>query len=47
LEKGFCLILVARILFLKNHGNPPMEAKKKAWLKLKTLSEWFELWGKS
>jgi hypothetical protein len=28
LEKGFCLILVAGILFLKNHENPPMEAKK-------------------
>jgi hypothetical protein len=47
LEKGFCLILVAGILFFKNHENPPMEAKKLAWLKLKTLSERFELWGKS
>jgi hypothetical protein len=28
LEKGFCLTLVAGILFLKNHKNPPMEAKK-------------------
>jgi hypothetical protein len=23
MEKGFCLILVARILILKNHENPP------------------------
>jgi hypothetical protein len=47
LEKGFCLILVAGILFLKNNENPPMEAKKQAWLKLKTLSKRLELWGKS
>jgi hypothetical protein len=47
LEKRFCLTLVAGILFLKNHKNPPIEAKKYGWLKLKTLSEEFELWGKS
>jgi hypothetical protein len=28
LEKGFCITLVAGILFLKNHKNRPMEAKK-------------------
>jgi hypothetical protein len=28
LGESFCLILVAGILFLKNHKNPPMEAKK-------------------
>jgi hypothetical protein len=28
LEKVFCLTLVAGILFLKNHKNPPMEAKE-------------------
>jgi hypothetical protein len=28
-RKGFCLMLVAGILFLKkNHENPPVEAKK-------------------
>jgi hypothetical protein len=27
-ERLFCLILVAGILFLKNHKNPPIEAKK-------------------
>jgi hypothetical protein len=47
LEKGFCLTLIAEILFLKIVKNPPMEAKRYAWLKLKTSSEEFELWGKS
>jgi hypothetical protein len=28
LGERFCLSLVAGILFLKNHKNPPMEAKK-------------------
>jgi dsRNA-specific ribonuclease len=47
LEKGFFLTLVAGILFFKNHKNPPMEAKKLAWLRSKASSEEFELWGKS
>jgi hypothetical protein len=28
LGESFCPTLVAGILFLKNHKNPPMEAKK-------------------
>jgi hypothetical protein len=36
-----------RNFIFENHKNPPIGAKKLAWLKLKTASEEFELWGKS
>jgi hypothetical protein len=36
-----------RNFVFENHKNPPMEAKKQAWLRLKASSEEFELWGKS
>jgi hypothetical protein len=34
-----------RNFIFENHKNPPMEAKTLAWLKSKTSSEEFELWG--
>jgi hypothetical protein len=36
-----------RNFIFENHKNSPMEAKKRAWLRLKASREEFELWGKS
>jgi hypothetical protein len=47
LGKRFLFNTYCRNFIFENHKNPPMEAKKYAWMKLNTSSEEFELWGKS
>jgi hypothetical protein len=42
-----CLILYARILFLKACKNSAMDVRKKVWLEMRIFSERYELWGKS
>jgi hypothetical protein len=46
-RKVFVSYLLQEFYFEKNHENPPMEAKNKAWYELRTSTERYELWGKS
>jgi hypothetical protein len=46
LEERFSSNTYCRNFIFENHKNPPIEAKKKAWQRLKASSEEFELWGK-